>query len=206
MKIIKTVVLFLILIFAPMLSGYSYELNGILNGDEVYYSPERDSWSNEVIYPDSITYVKKNSDGLGAYSIYFSDKGGVAFFLGSDYEFIKDGRLISSHNSQLNFYEVIYLKGSFSEVKLSEDEVRDLFPDLQMVKISDFKNNALRFRKKTDTLREFLIYNDTDKDFYNFKFYPFYVNKNGVKGILSVKNANEIKFTDKEEEYIIRLE
>lgn len=202
--------LFLILIFILFMSREMSigALISVNNGESIYYSESKRIWAPDGYSRDFKIYTKKNSLSDGEYSIYFNKSGNVAFFLGSDFEFIKKGHLIACHNSDLTFYEVVCENDEFTEKKLDFSAVQEIFKGVEIIRISDFDNNKIVINKRTEAPKEFLLFNDTTNSFIRHKYKPKSVQKSKIKALFTVKNQGIIEFSGLDgvdEKYIIEV-
>ena len=129
------------------------------------------NWTTKVNKKSGDFYVKKIADGVVKYSEFYSPDGTFLFSTGTEYEFIKNGSLIGYSNSNLKFYEYEMADGILNERELTPEEVQELFPKYEIVKISQFSTstNSLKVKKKRGTLKLILL-NDTDRYFGNYSF------------------------------------
>lgn len=168
----------------------------ITDGRNVYYSPSEKLWSPaRGAFQDKVTYTKKTSPGTGSYSEYYIDNNETpSFVLSSNYEFVRGGKLIAVINQNLKFAEVINNNGKIQEKKLSKRKVQKLFPNTTIIKVSSFKNHKLTIKpKKFPT--QYLLWNDTDKNFHKYFFEPNNTDRPYIKGAFRVDNKGEIKFS-----------
>ena len=79
--------------------------------------------------------------------------------------------LIGYSNYDLKFYEYSLENNILVQRELSYDEVKELFPKYNIIKISDFskETNSLKIKKNKRNYK-LLLLNDTDRYFYNYKF------------------------------------
>lgn len=155
-------------------------------------------WSQKVNKKRDVYFVKKVSAGTGSYSEFYTSDGDFLFSTGTQYEFLKDGKLIGYSNPDLKFYE-FYLNNNFLEKReLTEVEINELFKNFHIIRISDFSKstNALKI-KKTHKNYKIILLNDTDRYFYNYnftsgnaKFEQYY-----LKGFLNIKKGGMIQFS-----------
>lgn len=83
----------------------------------------------------------------------------------ANYDFIINNRNISYNEDELKFYE--------NNKLLDENEVRELFPDYEIVLISDFDKNKKYYMKNSlFKSKKILLLNDTRRTFHLFYIYP----------------------------------
>jgi uncharacterized membrane protein YfbV (UPF0208 family) len=56
--------------------------------------------------------------------------------------------LISVHNADLKFYRIVYEDGKYIETLLKDSDLKKIFPDAEIIKISQFKDNSITINKK----------------------------------------------------------
>lgn len=83
----------------------------------------------------------------------------------ADCTFEKDGRTIAFVEDELKFYE--------NSKELSVDEVKNLFPDWEVITIKYFdKNKKYILKNRFFKKRHILLLNDTPRTFHLFEIYP----------------------------------
>lgn len=165
--------------------------------DGAKISTEGLSWSTKVNKKLRGYYVKKVPEGVAESSEFYSPNGNFLFSTGTQYEFINKGSLIGYSNYDLKFYEFSMKDSVLQQRELLFEEVQDLFPQYQVVKITDFSNktNSLKIKKKGSL--KLILLNDTDRSFYNYAFttnnakYKTYE----LKGFLDVTKTGMIHFS-----------
>lgn len=189
-----------LLIIFGLLIASSLSANAIveevLDGTQVHYSPSKHAWSVvRSAFDDKITYTKKTNPGTGSYSEYYLDVNKEPeFMLGSNYEFVRNGRLIAVVNQNLKFAEVINEDGKFKTKELNKREIKKLFPDTKIIKISSFKNNEIKIRKPRK-VQKYILLNDTDKNFHKYSFNPPETDSPYIKGMFKVSDKGTKYFS-----------
>lgn len=189
MKKIILILLFLLLC-SPVFAG---NMKPVLNSTQLLYSPKSAKFSIGAPVDNAISLSKKTSTGTGNYSIYSYNNNEV--MLGSDYEFLYNGRLISCHNADLKFFELVYNGKIFEEKELTEGQVKEIFPDAEILLISHFIDNKITVRKPAFQKKDFLLLNDTDKYFYKYSFKPQSVKYSPVAGLFKASSIGKITFS-----------
>lgn len=174
---------------------YAHCYSGVYNDYQVVYSPSANTWSNGGMVEDRVVLTKKTSDGTGSYSQYYDKNGVLVIALGSNFEFLKDGKFIASHNAELKFYNVVYNEGKFSEVLMNETEVQNLFPDAEIIKVSQFKDGKYKIKKRPFEKKKVLLLNDTDGYYHKYSFAPSNVKKTDIAGLITISKFGKIKFS-----------
>ena len=167
----------LILCFAFFVSacGKPYEVtpqiydDAVKPGYQVVYSPSAQVWNNGSMAEESIVFTKSVSVGSGNYSEY-SAHGRPMVMMPTQYEFLFHGRLIGYSTADLKFYELIYQEKTFRVKELSFAEVKQIFPGLEIIKVSSAVNNELYVKRWPFEIKSFLVLNDTNETFYHYSY------------------------------------
>ncbi len=216
---------------------FAIEVEDVLDGYQVIYSPSAKTFATGGMAPDRIVLTKKTSEGSGSYSLYSykcncknkttkckcgcslskkkcncskkSNTGINELALNSNYEFIYENRLIGVDNENLNYYEIVYNDGEFSQNKLSIEDVKQIFKDAEIVKISEFKRGKYTvIGNKTE--KEILLFNDTDANFHKYNVAPESANINKyIKGLIQLPSKGNVIFShignEKAKKYTIKV-
>lgn len=181
----------------------AYEFDSIKAGEQAIYNIKSKLWSKENKTDDSIVLTKKTSSGTGGYSEYYFCDGKLAVFLSSNFEFLFEGRLIAINNADLELNEIVYTNGIFMEKSLPVEDVQKIFPDAEIIKISEFKDGKINITKGWFKKKNVLLYNDTNMTFYKYSYSPDNRIKNPyVTGLITLKKRGKITFShygDKED-------
>ena len=198
---IKKIFLTLVLTFGITLSASAVNMETIqyknINNNDNIINTENGNWqlANKK-YKEYFT--KKVSAGSGSFSEFYSPNGTFLFSTGCNYEFIHNGSLIGYSNSELKFYEFTMNKGILEQRELTESEIKNLFKDFQIVKISEFVNTTNSLRIKTDKKHlKIILWNDTDRYFYNYSFSSNNAKFNTypLRGFLNITQKGMIQFS-----------
>ena len=133
---------------------------------KIVYSREGNLWSVNEKNKEGIVFQRTISSGTGSYSIY--THGSEILNLKSNFEFIFNSRLIGVDNENFKFYEIVYNNDKFEEKLLSCEHVQEIFSDIDVIKLSDFKKNIYTILGNNEE-KNILLYNDTD--FYFHKYF-----------------------------------
>ena len=141
----------------------------IKEGDKILYT--NSSWSTKIPRKNNDFFVKQKLLGTENFTEYYSPQNNISFSTGTQYEFIKKGKLYGYSNYEMKFFEFDIKNNLISAKELDEYEVRTLFPERKQVKISDFKQstNSYKIKKHLGKLK-LIVLNDTDNYFYNYGF------------------------------------
>ncbi len=194
----KIILTLCILLFCSPI--FADDIQPVLNNNKIYYSLNTKTFSTDE--NDGIVLKKSISSGTGNYSIYSFNNSEI--MLGSDYEFLYNGRLIACHNSDLKIFEVIYNGNNFQEKELTEAQIKEIFPDAEILLISQFVDNKANVRKPAFEKKDFLLLNNTDKNLHKYKFYPQSVKFSPVGGLFKASTIGKITYSHfGEDKYII---
>ena len=190
----------LILAGIILLSGFSasaYDFTPISSNQIIQYSPELNTWSDGVIISEeNIQFLKRTSSGTGSFSEYYNIDGSLASIFGSNFEFITlDGRLIACHNADLKIFEIFFKDGKLTEKELTEEQIKELFPNVEIIKISQFKDRKYSLAKKPFEKKEVLILNDTKEYFHKYSFKPRSIKKTPIAGLIEIERYEQIRFS-----------
>lgn len=194
MKKVLLVLLFAVL-FVGVQAAKAFNFEGIYDKYQAVFVPKSNVWSTGAMADGRIILTKKTSAGTGSYSEYFYSNGKPAITLDSNFEFIKDGKLIAVNNADLKFNEVVYKNGKFLEVPLALSEVEKMFPGVEIVKISQFKDGKIVIKKPWFDKKTILLVNDTDKNFYKYTYKPSSVKETDITGLITLKRLGRITFS-----------
>lgn len=169
--------------------AYSYNPiivnNGVKDGQVVQYCPKAHAWNENCL--DSLNFTHHYTIGSGGYSEY--ELNGKTYDTDSVYEFFYGNKLIGYNPYKLKFYDLTFENNSFKKVELSEQQVKELFPDLEIVKISQFENDKITLYKPYFKIKTFLFLNDTNREFYKYQFEHYKNQKELIHGIFEPRFA-----------------
>ena len=97
-------------------------------------------------------------------------------------------------NHRLKYYEMLYVDGKFQAVKLTDDQLKELFENAEIVKISEFKDDKYITTKKFFETKKILLVNDTERMFYKYSYKPPKVQQTEVKGFMTSKYYGKFLF------------
>lgn len=161
---------------------------------QVVYTPEAGVWSAGGMAEGRIVFTKTVSSGSGSYSEYSNGK--ISFSPNSTYEYLYNGRLIGYNEHTLQFTEVIYRDGKFVTEILTPQQVRQLFPGLEVITVSSAANGVITVKKPVFGAKTFLLVNDTDNFYYRYSFNGSCFESNPVfKSMLTVEHSGFIVFS-----------
>lgn len=171
-----------------------FALDPVYENDKVIYDTKTKCWSKEENKEGIILY-KKTSSGTGSYSIYYYKCNKPAFQSGSNFEFIDDKKLIAVDNASLKYSKIIFDGSKFIQIPLEIEELKTIFPDVEIIKISRFKNNKLTIKKPLFKKKTVLLVNDTDEYFHKYFVSPESSANKNIKGLITLsKKFTKVKF------------
>ncbi len=186
-------VITMLLLSMPFVNAENFE--GLYDKYQAVYIPSTHTWTTGSMAADRIVLQKRTSAGTGSYSEYYSNNGEQMIALSSNFEFIENGRLITVNNAELKYGELVYQKGKFVEKPLSYTELQEIFPDVEIIKISQFKDGKLKIKKGWFNRKTILLFNDTDKYFHKYSFKPACVKETDITGLISLKHIGKVTFS-----------
>lgn len=171
-----------------------FALDPVYENDKVIYDTKTKCWSKEENKEGIILY-KKTSSGTGSYSIYYYKCDKPAFQSGSNFEFIDDKKLIAIDNASLKYSKIIFDGSKFIQIPLEIEELKTIFPDVEIIKISRFKNNKLTIKKPLFKKKTVLLVNDTNEYFHKYFVSPESSANKNIKGLITLsKKFTKVKF------------
>ncbi|HIS54603.1 TPA: hypothetical protein IAA82_06590 [Candidatus Galligastranaerophilus gallistercoris] len=171
-----------------------FALDPVYENDKVIYDTKTKCWSKEENKEGIILY-KKTSSGTGSYSIYYYKCDKPAFQSSSNFEFIDDKKLIAVDNASLKYSKIIFDGSKFIQIPLEIEELKTIFPDVEIIKISRFKNNKLTIKKPLFEKKTVLLVNDTDEFFHKYFVSPESSANKNIKGLITLsKKFTKVKF------------
>ncbi len=193
----KKVLILVAMLFFTTLGTLAYDFTPVGDNQIIHYSPDLKTWSDGIVTSeDSMEFMKKMSIGSGGFSEYYYADGTLANQIGSNFEFITlDGRLIACHNAELKLFEMHVEDGKLVEKELTEEQIKELFPNVEIIKISQFKDRKYSIPKKPFEKKEILLLNDTENFFYKYSFKPRSIKKTPVAGLIEIERYEQIRFS-----------
>lgn len=170
--------------------------NAIYNNDKVFCSVLDSSWATVGIGEGKLVLIKQLDEGTGSCSIYNYEDGTLAFALATDYELIKNNKLIVIDNNLLKYYKIVYNGKSFEQIPLTEDEIKELFPQAEIFKISWIdSDDKMWLHKPFLKQRTLILVNDTDRCFHKLNTNSKNVQDSEILGLITINKYGRIKFS-----------
>ena len=187
----KKIFLTLLILFSITLNAYSFDFVE----NNVYYNLQTLKWSSQRTTAKDIKLFYKLYPTSGGYSEYYNNKGKLAIGPFSNKEFIYNGNLIGIDNGNLKLICYYYDNGFFRNKELDTATVNNLFPNAEIIKISQFQNNSITLYKKPFEQKQYLIINDTNNNYYKYQFKPANISNENVNGLITVNKFGKITFS-----------
>lgn len=158
------------------------------NVSQFIYNPYSETWSTGNVAEESdILLNKQLFEGASTYTQFFYKDGTIAATLNTDYEFIKNGKLFGVNNSELKFYEIIYNGEYFEEIELNVEEIQNLFPNVEIIRLSQIDNdNKMWLSKPMFKKKDFLFINDSNKSYYKLTPKMKKLQQSEIKGLITI--------------------
>lgn len=170
--------------------------NAVYNDTQVFYSSEKETWSFIKSDENDLVFKKTLIEGDGAYSIYNKEDSSIAFVLTTDFELINNGKLIAVDNNLLKYYKLIYKEGFIETIELTEEEIKNLFPNAEIYKISNIdSDNKMWIHKPIFKKKTFILVNDTDRFFHRITCKSKNTQDPEIKGLFTISRYGIIRFT-----------
>lgn len=187
----KKIFLTLIILISASLSANSFDFVE----NSVYYNLQTQKWSAKRTTPKDIKLIYKMYSTSGGYSEYYNNRGKLAIGPFSNREFIDDGNLIGIDNGNLKLIKYYYDNGYFRNSILDEGYIGKLFPEIEIIKLSQFVNNEITIYKKPLEQKKILILNDTKNNYYKYTFKPANIEDKDITGLITVGKFGKIIFS-----------
>ncbi len=160
-------VLVFILFLMSGLSGFAANFDNISVNSKVYYNHETNKWST-TRGGTTIEFVKHLTLGNNVYSEYAAD--GLYYDANSTQEFFHNGDLIGYNKNSLKFHRIYFSDDKIQLERLNEKELKEIFPEVEIIRVSDFKDNYIKVKRSPFRQKTYLLMNDTNLMFYNYSF------------------------------------
>lgn len=192
----KKVFLILLLSVCNMVFANENPHNAIFDGDKVVYSLEDSRWSLNEKENDKIILIKQLIEGTGSCSVYNYEDGSLAFALATDYELVNNGKFIIIDNNLLKYYKVVYNGENFEQILLTEEEIKELFPDAELFKLSWVdSDNKMWIHKPFLKQRKLILVNDTERCFHKLTTKSKTAQDSEIKGLINLNRYGILRFT-----------
>ena len=183
----------LFLIISLFSYSYAFEYDALSDNDNIFYKQNCHAWS-KCIDTDKDLLIKKYTQECEKDKTVL-EYGNKILKLNSDFECLFGCRFIGINNRNFKFYEVIYEDGEFKEKLLSFEQVENLFENIDVIKISDFKKGVYTIYNSTEG-KEILLYNDTAEEFDDYFVTPKECADKNIKSIIKLPRRGNVYLTD----------
>lgn len=188
-------IIFLLLFCSPLFANENPH-NAILNEDKVIYSLISSKWTKDNSGTDKIILTKQLVEGTGSCSVYKYEDESLAFALATDYELLNNGKLIIIDNNLLKYYKMIFDGENFEQVLMSDEEIREAFPQAEIFKLSWVdSDNKIWIHKPFLKQRILILVNDTESCFHKLNTKSKNVQDSEIKGLIRINKYGRIKFS-----------
>lgn len=159
--------------------------NGIKDNQIIKYCPKSGNWNEKCT--DEMVFEHHYTIGSGGYSEYKFN--GNLYDTDTCYEFLSGNNLIGYNPYKLKFYYLKFQNNSFERTELTDSQIKDLFPNVEIVKLSQFNNDEITLYKPVLKKKAFLFINDTDREFYKYQFENYKNQSEFIHGIFEPRHA-----------------
>lgn len=166
--------------------------NAIKENQHLEYSAQDKTWT-KTDSANKNSFIKRIPRGNGGYSEYEKDK--KLSLTDTTYEFLYKNQLIGYNGHKLKFYKMTADNNEIQYIPLADNEIKELFPDVEIVKVSQFKDGKITLYKPWFKKKTFLLINDTDEFFYKYLFEGYNNQKELFKGILEISRPQTLIFS-----------
>lgn len=148
----------------------AYIKDALKDGQTINYSADKKQWSRDIMR-DGIIFTKFMTKGSGGLSVFEKEqKQYEPGKEGTTYEFLAGNDLIGYNAHLLKFYKLDFDGEKISAEELNPNQVQALFPGVEIVKVSQFKNNHIELKKPWFKKKTFMLLNDRSTFFYKYQF------------------------------------
>lgn len=173
-----------------------YLTDTVYEDNQVVYTPSTALWTFNSVADDKIVLTKKISAGSGSYSEFLYSNNEPAFSFGTGFEFLYHDKLVAFDRYALKFYLVRYDPENkvFFKKDMPDTMLEEIFHDVKIIRVSEFKNNELHVRKAPLRPMKLLLLNDTPEYFYKYHFHGDNFESYNLFGLLEVNKMGTIEF------------
>lgn len=169
--------------------------DAIYEGYQAVYSPDTETWTAGGVGDDKVVLTKKLVQSMGVTTEYVDEDGNVVISLSTDFEFVKNGLLITVDNANLLYYKIVYNGERFLQVPLSYFELQQAFPDAEVVRLSLLYGNKMWISKKLFSKKRVLFVNDSENCYYKLTAKAKKAQDKEVKGLITLYRYGIFNFS-----------
>lgn len=188
----------LIVAFLAVNTAQAYEYispiidNAVKDGQKIEYCPIKNLWGKDFAV-DCIEFTKHITKGSGGFSEYELNK--KLYDTDTTYEFLYNSHLIGYNAHKLKFYNMEFENNKFKNNELSDIQLQEIFPNVEIVKVSQFQDNKITLNKPWGKSKTFLLINDTEKDFYKYQFEHYKKQDELIHGLFEADKAGYLIYS-----------
>lgn len=170
---------------------YSSEFNDSIIKEEqqIKYCPNTQTWGNNCNDENAMEFIKRITYGSGGFSIF--EKGKALYDTDTTLEFIKNNQLYGYNMHKLKFFNLNFANDKFDKTELSEEQIKELFPNIDIIKVSQFTNGELTLYKPLFKTITFMLINDTDEFYYKYHLENYDKQDELIHGIFEISKAGD---------------
>lgn len=193
MRVLAFLLCFLISTNCVLAYDYPQSIkNNLEVTQKINYNPNSKIWTRKPVN-GGISFTKHMTVGSGGFSEFLNQK--KYYDTNTTLEFLNGNKLIGYNQHILKFFELGFDGKKITTRELKADEVQKMFPDTEIVKISQFKNNKIVLKKNRGETKTFLLLNDTNRDFYKYSYEKHGNGTELIKSIIEVNKPKTIVFS-----------
>lgn len=190
------ILLLAILLSVNGVSAYDYNKqmidNAVKEDQQIEFCPIKNMWGKDFAI-NNLLFTKHITHGSGSFSEYELKK--KLYDTDTTYEFLYNNQLIGYNMHKLKFYNLEFENDKFKNTILSDIQLKELFPNVEIVKVSQFKNNKITLNKPWFESKTFMLVNDTDRDFYKYQFENYEKQDELIRGLFEVKRPGTLIYS-----------
>lgn len=176
--------------------AYEYNHNMIDNAvkedQQVEFCPIKKMWGRDFAI-NNLMFTKHITHGTGGFSEYELKK--KLYDTDTTYEFLYDNKLVGYNAHKLKFFNMEFDNDKFRNTELTDIQLKELFPDVEIIKVSQFKDNKITLNKPWLKSKTFLLVNDTNRDFYKYQFENYKKQDELIRGLFEMKRPGTLIFS-----------
>lgn len=159
---------------------------------KVNYNETTKTWSR-LPKTSGITFTKHMTVGTGGYTEFLNQK--KYYSANTTLEFFDGNKLIGYNQHTLKFYELSFNGKEIIHRELTPSEIQKLFPNTEIIKVSDFKNDKITVKKPFFKAKTFLLINDTNRDFYKYSYEKHGNGTELIKSVIDIQKPRTLVFS-----------
>lgn len=180
-------------------SAFAYEYNKDLTDNiikdeqQVQFCTDNQTWSLDC-NSNAENFTKRITYGSGGFSIYEKEK--KLYDTDTTLEFLYNNKLLGYNTHKLKFYTLQFDNDKFEPKELSDEEIKEIFPDVEIIKVSQFdENNTITIYKPYFKAKTILLVNDTNNFYYKYQFEKYPKQDELIRGIVELNKAQTLVFS-----------